>query len=113
MQLRHLKGQGCKLLPQCGIQTDNGVVHVEDKCENHVKNPRIIRNLAREGTALQDSTYIKHFSNAEKAIDGNTNGDYYKGSVTHTKFERYAWWQVKLVSYSLITKIKVYNRSDG
>jgi len=114
MQLIRLQHNGCKLLPQCGINPDHDVLNVEDGCtldDDYQNNLPIIRNLVQDGTSLQDSTYDRKTSN--KAIDGNTNGDYSKGSVTHTKFERYAWWRVKLASTSLITKIKVYNRSDA
>ena len=39
-------------------------------------------NIALKGMASQSSDYAE--AKASRAIDGDTNGDYYKGSVTHT-----------------------------
>jgi Tfp pilus assembly protein PilV len=49
----------------------------------------------------------------ERAVDGNTNGNYYAGSVTHTNSHANAWWQVDLGAVYDITQINIYNRTDA
>ncbi|WP_215223038.1 galactose-binding domain-containing protein [Echinicola shivajiensis] len=48
-----------------------------------------------------------------RAVDGNTNGYWGAGSVTHTKGEGQDWWQVDLEEVSpMIAQINIYNRQD-
>ncbi|MEE1820898.1 PA14 domain-containing protein [Streptomyces sp. BE20] len=51
--------------------------------------------------------------NAAKAVDGNTNGVYAAGSVTHTGLDAHAWWQVDLGASTPINTIKINSRTDG
>jgi len=53
-------------------------------------------NLALGKTASQSSTRLFSPAGPEAAIDGNTDGDFTHGSVTHTNADPYAWWQVDL-----------------
>lgn len=70
-------------------------------------------NLALLGTASQSSTSAAHGGAPERAIDGNTSGNWSGGSVTHTESESNPWWEVNLgASYSL-DNIKIFNRTDG
>ena len=48
----------------------------------------------------------------ERAVDGNTNGVYSAGSVTHTGLNTNAWWQVDLESVGILERIEIWNRSD-
>jgi hypothetical protein len=67
-------------------------------------------NLAKGTTASQSSTLLG--AAASRAIDGNTDGNFWNGSVTHTNFETGAWWQVDLgVPYPIGTVV-VANRTD-
>jgi hypothetical protein len=69
-------------------------------------------NLALSGTASQSST--GYSGSASRAIDGNTNGSYSSGSVTHTATsDASPWWQVDLGSTENIGDIKIFNRTDG
>ena len=48
-----------------------------------------------------------------RAVDGNTNGDYYDAqSVTLTNWTAEAWWQVDLGNNADIQEIKIWNRTD-
>jgi alpha-L-fucosidase len=48
-----------------------------------------------------------------RAVDGDTNGNYSAGSVTHTaEPEHEAWWQVDLESAVAIDEIEIWNRTD-
>ena len=73
-------------------------------------------NIALNKKVIQSSN--QHTGNrgwASKAIDGNTNGNYghtSAGSVTHTRTEKGAWWQLDLKGIYDITTIKLYNRTD-
>lgn len=67
-------------------------------------------NLTLSGEAVQSST--GYGGDAARAIDGNSNGTYRHGSVTHTNNESNAWWQVELENNSQIDQIVIYNRTD-
>ena len=49
---------------------------------------------------------------APLAIDGNTDGDFYTGSVTHTSLIFQPWWQAEFDTPKLVHLIKLYNRTD-
>src|SRR5581483_6257480 len=69
-------------------------------------------NVARKGEASQSST--DYDGKASRAIDGNTDGDYYRAnSGTHTKHEANPWWEVKLAAAVPVDQIVVWNRTDG
>jgi hypothetical protein len=68
-------------------------------------------NLALQGTATQSSNAYPDQGHAGKANDGNTNGNWFAGSVTHTNAEQ-AWWQVDLLATYRINEIVVWNRTD-
>jgi arylsulfatase A-like enzyme len=50
---------------------------------------------------------------AALAVDGNTDGDYKNGSVTHTAKSINPWWEVDLGRAVNIEKIVVHNRSGS
>lgn len=79
---------------------------------------------ANGAVASQSSTYVcfnNDISFASRAIDGNTDGDYFNGSVTHTNADQPSWWRVDLLGpdyvgpgpFYAITSVKVYNRVDN
>jgi autotransporter-associated beta strand protein len=49
---------------------------------------------------------------ASRAVDGNTNGNWSGGSVTHTATEAEPWWMVDLGSDQVIEQVNLYNRLD-
>jgi RHS repeat-associated protein len=49
---------------------------------------------------------------ASRAVDGNTNGNWYNNSVTHTNSEAGAWWQVDLGGMQPVQSVEVWNRTD-
>jgi len=68
------------------------------------------RNLARGRAATQSST--DHGGEAARAVDGNTNGAYFSGSVTHSNVEVSPWWQVNLGAIQPIGEVVLSNRTD-
>jgi hypothetical protein len=71
------------------------------------------RNLSFTGTATQSSDWLEGASGiAVRAIDGNTDGDFFKGSVSHTHYDNQAFWRLDLGSVQPINEIYLYNRTD-
>jgi len=67
-------------------------------------------NVALTGTAKQSTTAFA--GEAKLAIDGNTNGDFTKKSVTHTESDVHPWIEIDLGKEFPIDKIVVWNRTD-
>lgn len=69
------------------------------------------KNVATSGKATQVST--AYGAEAGRAIDGNTEGDFYKESVTHTADGNDPWLEIDLGRIAALDKIVVWNRLDG
>jgi len=71
------------------------------------------RNLAlEEGVTAYQSSTREPVNGAEKAIDGNTDGNFWHNSVSCTTDELNSWWQLQLPSPALIERIQIWNRTD-
>jgi putative heme-binding domain-containing protein len=70
------------------------------------------QNVARHGKATQKSTASGGI--ASRAIDGNTSGAYNDNGQTHTR-ENIAdpWWEVDLGGEHAISRVVIWNRTDG
>ena len=68
-------------------------------------------NIAWKKQATQSST--AYGGDANRALDGNTNSSYSQNSVTHTNFEKQAWWQVDLGRSEQVGFVRLFNRGDG
>jgi len=69
-------------------------------------------NVALGKVATQSSTAFGGV--AARAVDGNTNGSYGAGSVTHTQpSTNNPWWRVDLGATYDVTQINVFNRTDS
>jgi GH18 family chitinase len=74
-------------------------------------NPDV--NIAYGKPATQSSTFSAGGA-ATRAVDGNTDGNYWNGSVTHTDTSgTNAWWQVDLGDNFNIGQMKIWNRTDA
>jgi hypothetical protein len=69
-----------------------------------------VTNLALKKPARQSSTTWG--GTADRANDGNTDGNYGGGSVSHTGVENPPWWEVDLGEEVPVSKITVWNRTD-
>ena len=68
-------------------------------------------NLALNKSTDQSST--QQNGNALKAVDGNTDGNFWGSqSVTLTNWTTQPWWQVDLGNNAEIQEIKIWNRTD-
>jgi RHS repeat-associated protein len=68
------------------------------------------QNLALGKPSVQSSTVLG--ATASRANDGNTDGNFADGSVSHTDLQYLPWWYVDLGSSQQITSINVWNRTD-
>jgi len=68
-------------------------------------------NLGQGKTAAQSST-LPGTPGAGVAADGNTDGNFFDGSVTATNFEAIPWWQLDLGTSASISSVVVWNRTD-
>jgi len=67
-------------------------------------------NVARNGTASQTITGFG--GTPDKAIDGNTDGNWNDGSVTHSGTNNaFNWWQVDLGATYNVDQIAIFNRT--
>jgi len=73
-----------------------------------------LENLALQGTAKQSSTFDTNRTDfsASNAIDGDLTGGAFMGSLSHTKAEAQAWWEVDLGRVADIDTIRLWNRTD-
>jgi hypothetical protein len=70
------------------------------------------QNVAAQGTPRQSSTDYQ--GEAQRAIDGNTDGNYDQArSTTHTRQENDPWWELDLGSLQAIDTVALWNRTDG
>ena len=67
-------------------------------------------NIALGKVATQSSTAFG--GEANRAVDGNTNGIFNNSSVTHTKYENKPWWKIDLEGNYEIDNVKLFNRTD-
>ncbi|XP_049439305.1 fucolectin-6-like [Epinephelus fuscoguttatus] len=65
-------------------------------------------NLAIQGKAAQSSLF--GFGPPYNAIDGNPNGDWFKGSCSHTNKEMDPWWRLVLPTHTKVFSVNVTNR---
>jgi RHS repeat-associated protein len=93
------------LVPGCRTQGD-----AEEDIADTEEAVAAGTNLALGKTATQSS--IGWGGDPSRAVDGNTDGNFGDGSVTHTYLELSPWWRVDLGSIRGIGTIELYNRTD-
>ncbi|KAA1245540.1 S8 family serine peptidase [Aquimarina sp. RZ0] len=92
------------------VATDNDGATSAQSIDISVINDNSSANLALNKPATQSSTGFG--GAASRAVDGNTNGNYSNGSVTHTNRE-IGWWRVDLGDVYNISSINIHNRTDS
>jgi len=69
-------------------------------------------NLAHQSKVKQSSTAYN--GKADRAIDGNTDGNYHQAnSTTHTTQSDNPWWELDLGQVMQIDRLNIWNRTDG
>ncbi|MBT4693790.1 MAG: DUF1549 domain-containing protein, partial [Planctomycetaceae bacterium] len=80
----------------------------------HVAEIRVFSNgsnVAMQGVAKQSSTGFG--GEVKRANDGDTDGNYDAGSVTHTEIEDNPWIEIELNAAVAIDSISIWNRTDN
>ncbi len=70
----------------------------------------VSENIALNGTATESSFQLN--ANGSRAIDGDTNGDFYANSVSLTNWTNQPWVEVDLGEVGNIETVNVWNRTD-
>lgn len=98
-----------------GVPSVSSMVKVAKPAKMPAVDQLQLANLAapQQGASVrQSSVYPYGRPVAQRAVDGNTNGDYADGSVTHTGRDRQAWLEVDLGVQRKVDRIRLYNRTD-
>jgi len=74
--------------------------------------PTSVVHLAMGRPTAQSSNTVGYAGGSRSAADGETDGDFYHGSVTATGLDPNAWWQVDLGSSKAVSSIVIWNRTD-
>lgn len=73
-----------------------------------------LTNLALNKSATQSSTLTGWGpADAALALDGNSDGNFFGHSVSHTNSDSNAWWQVDLGATATMNHITIWNRTDS
>ena len=75
----------------------------------------VIVNIAIGQLTFQSTTaerWYDHDGESSKAVDGNKNTAYCKGSCTHTLEDNNPWWAVDLLWSHLVGEVHLTNRGD-
>jgi hypothetical protein len=126
-----LRGDACKYCPvdmdplacrdrcvgacelNCGAQHDCRFLCLDCGPAVRASTPETRAELLSENRpAFQSSTHGS--SHAGLAVDGNTDGNFHRGSCTHTNSDSPmpAWWQVDLDGVASIDEVRIWNRGD-
>nr|XP_006824444.1 PREDICTED: uncharacterized protein LOC102810371 [Saccoglossus kowalevskii] len=73
--------------------------------------PEGLLNVAMMNLAVTQSS-VKADGTPDKAIDGNTNGNYSEGSCTRTEYETSPWWLLDFGVSADIYQVSISNRID-
>jgi hypothetical protein len=74
----------------------------------------VTNDLALHKTAIESSAYQGALptEDALRAVDGNTDGNYFHNSVAVTNVQTAPWWRVDLLKQANITSIEIWGRTD-
>ncbi|MCF8239259.1 MAG: T9SS type A sorting domain-containing protein [Saprospiraceae bacterium] len=79
------------------------ILHAEDNCNE-------VNVAANTADASQISTWLGN--TADRAVDGNTDGDLNNGSVSSTIAGWQNWWKADLQDVHQIEALRIWNRTD-
>jgi F5/8 type C domain len=104
LKLVPLHSQRKRIDAERGTVYNNGYYRVR---LDPVAEPASLVNLALGKPATQSGG-----GNAALAVDGNTDGNHARGSVSHTGQFQHAWLQVDLGAEQAVENVLVWNRTD-
>ena len=101
-----------RLLPEGWAVSDEALdAFYKDAQVDERTNELVNLAVLPASSATQSSVYGTVFE-ADLARDGNTDGDWRNGSVTHTELDVDAWWEVDLGSVQAVDHVLLWNRTD-
>jgi hypothetical protein len=92
------------------LEEDNKMSALYDNGYFRVYPSYHFSNLALNKAAEQSGEHT--IAPAQLATDGNTDGDFFHGSVSHTTQNQNAWLDIDLGKIESIDSIKIWNRTD-
>jgi hypothetical protein len=94
--------------------THDDVRDLSSRIEGLTCEPNRLRGTAQNISLSKPTTQstTSHGGVSSRAVDGNTDGSWKRGSVTHTRESTDPYWEVNLEDIYTIDTIKVYNRID-
>jgi len=90
---------------------NNGESAVSNETNVKTFSGGFLTNLAFHKPATQVT--VAYGGEPSRAVDGNSDGVYSNGSVTHTTYIKNGWWQVDLGNIYNISHIVIWNRTDN
>ncbi len=103
------EGMVAEQSPASGSVAEGTTIDLVVEAPKPVKSTQRV-NVAIDKNAKQSTTVLNAL--ASRAVDGNTNGNWAAGSVTHTDATPTPWWEVDLGEVVDIANIRVWNRTD-
>ncbi|MFP2925678.1 Vps62-related protein [Pyxidicoccus sp. 3LG] len=101
---------GAALLGACSAEDLTGTEPPGEGAGESVEELGAWTNLALGKPTSQSTTDAG--GAPSRAVDGNINGNYGQGSVTHTASQLQPWWQVDLQGIYPLATVVLYNRTD-
>ena len=103
--------------PPPPVMTTGQYIRVRLEGDKRILQLAEVQVLGVDGTEFQKSAMARQSSTytggeAKKAIDGNTEKDFTKGSVSHTEEQKNPWFVIDLGEPKEIAIIKIHNRGD-
>jgi len=103
--------------PPPPVMTTGQYVRVRLEGDKRILQLAEVQILGVDGTEFQKSAMARQSSTytggeAKKAIDGNVEMDFTKGSVSHTEEQKNPWFVIDLGEPKEIATIKIHNRGD-
>ena len=91
-------------------ESDNDVGDAENLTFSTSDELVVAPNLALFKPTTQSIT--AYGGDSARAVDGNTDGNYGSGSVSHTPYGTPGFWQVDLLSVQPVGEVVIFNRTD-
>jgi hypothetical protein len=98
-----------QLIQEAAAMVTNAPLQPETRSK-YTQGYELLFNVAQGKTARQSSTFDG--AAASRAVDGNTNGDYAAGSVSHTEATGQPFWEVDLGQSQFVSGVEISNRTD-
>ncbi len=101
-----------RLLPQGWTSAADELDAYYQEVEVVAPNTSLVNYAAFPAASATQSSNFNTSSQARVARDGNSDGAWFNGSVTHTELDTNAWWELDLGSVKTVDYTLLWNRTD-